>query len=376
MKSKIVIDCISLLSPFTGIGRYTYENAKRVSKDESCEWSFYYGFYSKKLYGGKNSITKIKSLMTKKTFFKKAVKKLLVLYTKYFCFKTFDLYWQPNYIPDLNVKAKKRIVSVHDFSFYLNPSWHPKERLDFFEKNFWKNIKKADRIITGSFYTKHEIEKYLKIDPLKIDVIYHGVDHNIYKEYDTKILEEFREKLRLPKEFFLFVGSVEPRKNLLFLMNSYSKLPKEIKRKYKLLIVGFKGWENEKVKELLDKESENILYIGYLSDIELAYIYNLAKIFIYPSLYEGFGIPPLEAMACKTCTIVSNRASLPEICAEGALYTNPLNEEDLIKKILKILENEKLQKELIQKGYNRAKNFDWEKSAMEHLEVFKREIDR
>ena len=376
MKNKIAIDCISLLSPFTGIGRYTYENAKRISQNKEYEWSFYYGFYTKKLYEGKNSVTKIKSIMTKNSFFKKAIKKILVLYTKYLYFKEFDLYWQPNYIPDLNVKAKKRIVSVHDFSFLHNPSWHPKERLDFFEKNFWSNIKKADRIITGSFYTKEEILKYLDFDPSKIEVIYHGVDHGIYKTYEQKTLEDFRQKFQLPKDFFLFVGSVEPRKNLLFLMRAYSKLPKEIKKKYKLLIAGFKGWENKNVKELLDKERENITYIGYISDLELAYLYNLAKIFIYPSLYEGFGIPPLEAMACKTCTIVSNRASLPEICKDGALYIDPLDEEDLIKKILILINDEKLQKEMIQKGYNRAKMFDWNRSAIKHLKVFEKELGR
>ena len=365
---------MSLLSPKTGIGRYTYENAKRLSEKKEYEWIFYYGFFSKKLYGGENGLTKVKSLMTKRSFLKKAAKKSLVLYTKYLYKQNFDLYWQPNYIPDPVVKAKKCVVSVHDFSFILNPSWHPKERVEFFEKNFFKNIKRANRIITGSSYSKKEIEKFIGFDSNKIEVIPHGVDFKLYRKYSKEILDKFKKTLSLPEKFFLFVGSVEPRKNLFYLIEAYLNLPKDVKREYKLLIIGFKGWENEEIKKMMEKERDNIRYMGFLSDRELSFVYNLASLFIYPSLYEGFGLPPLEAMACQTPVIVSNSTSLPEVCADAALYVDPYDPKDLVEKILKFVNEEKLQKELAQKGYNRAKKFSWENSCDRHLEVFEKEL--
>ncbi len=373
MKSKIAVDSIALLSPLTGIGRYAYEISKRLKDSDEFELFFYYGFFSKKIFTS-GGYAKIKSSVSKSSLLKRAAKKALVFYTKNFFKKEFDLYWQPNYIPDPVVRSKKCVVSVHDFSFVLNPSWHPKERIEYFEKNFFKNIKRADRIITGSNYSKEEIKKFIGVKDDMIDVIYHGVDHSVYRPYEREVLKNFAKKLKLPKKFFLFVGSVEPRKNLSYLLKSYIDLPNGLKKEYKLLIVGFKGWENEQIKALIDKERENIVYMGYLSDLELAFVYNLAFAFIYPSLYEGFGIPPLEAMACKTPVIVSNRASLPEVCSKAALYADVDKEEDLREKILDIVENEALREDLKKRGFKRAKEFSWDKSAKRHMEVFRREL--
>ena len=373
MKSKIAVDSIALLSPLTGIGRYAYEISKRLKDSDEFELFFYYGFFSKKIFTS-GGYAKIKSSVSKSSLLKRAAKKALVFYTKNFFKKEFDLYWQPNYIPDPVVRSKKCVVSVHDFSFVLNPSWHPKERIEYFEKNFFKNIKRADRIITGSNYSKEEIKKFIGVKDDMIDVIYHGVDHSVYRPYEREVLKNFAKKLKLPKKFFLFVGSVEPRKNLSYLLKSYIDLPNSLKKEYKLLIVGFKGWENEQIKALIDKERENIVYMGYLSDLELAFVYNLAFAFIYPSLYEGFGIPPLEAMACKTPVIVSNRASLPEVCSKAALYADVDKEEDLREKILDIVENEALREDLKKRGFKRAKEFSWDKSAKRHMEVFRREL--
>ena len=374
MKPKIAIDAIALLSAFTGIGRYAYEISKRVEKKEEFDTKFYYGFFSKKLISKNSSYKHIKSSFLKNSFLKKALKKALMFYTKNFYKENFDLYWQPNYIPSPVVKSKRCIVSVHDFSFILNPSWHPKERIDYFEKNFFKNIKRADRIITGSNYTKEEIKKYISFDENKIDVIYHGVNHSLYKRYEKSLLESFKKENRLPDRFFLFVGSIEPRKNLSYLLRVYLDLPSYIKKDYKLVIAGFKGWENERIKEILEKERENIFYMGYLDDLHLAFLYNLAFCFIYPSLYEGFGIPPLEAMACKTPVITSKVASMPEVCKDAALYIDPRNEDSLRKEILRVIENDKIREALIEKGYNRSKEFTWENSFKKHFEIFKKEV--
>ena len=373
---KILIDAISLLSPLTGIGRYTYEISHRLqslSKDKQ-EIFFNYGYHSKELYGLSNNQStaeqktrKLQSFLKKIPLLKKLGKTLYLYLTK--LYKTeYDLYFQPNFIPNENIKAKKLICTLHDFSFLLQPHWHPKERIDYFVKNF-ESIKKADHIITGSNFTKQEIISYMQIPQDKISVIYHGVNHELYKEYAKEELQETKAKFDLPSEFLLFVGSIEPRKNLLTLLKAYNLLSKEEKGKLPLILVGFKGWENQETMQEIEKNKEYIRYLGYVTDTQLAHIYNLAAIFIYTSLYEGFGLPPLEAMACGTPVIVSNASSLPEVCGEAAIYVEPTDTQGIKDKILTLAHDEKLREELSKKSKAQAALFSWDKAAQEHLKV-------
>ena len=377
MKTKLLIDSISLLSNLTGIGRYTNEIAKHLEKDDQLSVSYFYGYYSKKrLEPGKNSEMKsIKAVLSCNPLLKKIARKVLILVSKLFA-PMFDLYWSPNFIPLDGIKASKIVTTVHDFSFYIYPQWHPQERLDYFNKYFFKNVKRSDWIITGSEFSKNEILEYLKFPKDKITVIYHGVDHELYKVYDSSNLEVTKLKFELTDLFILFVGSIEPRKNLLNLLKAYHLLSSEIKDSYPLVLVGFKGWENKEIMKEIDKEKEHVRYLGYVSDEELAHVYNLATLFVYPSLYEGFGIPPLEAMACGTAVISSSVASLPEACGDAALYINPLDIEDISKKIKFLLHDAKERDELILKGLERVKSFTWEKSAKEHLKVFEAVLNK
>jgi len=376
MKPKIIIDGIPLLSKLTGIGRYTYEISKELILNDEFDVEFFYGYHSKKLlHPSKNSeIKNIKSLLTKNQFIKKVARKILMLSSKIISPK-YNLYWSPNFIPINGIKASKIVTTVHDFSFYLHPQWHPIERLDYFNKYFLKNIKKTDWIITGSEFTKQEIIKYLKFPDEKITVIHHGIDKNLYKIYELNILTRTKIKFKLSDNFLLFVGSIEPRKNLLNLLKAYHILPDVIKKRYPLILVGFKGWNNDDIMKEIEKEKNNIRYLGYLSDEELAHIYNLASIFVYPSLYEGFGIPPLEAMACGTPIIASNVASMPEACANAAVYIDPYDYIDIANNIELLVKDENKMNSLIEKGLERVKEFTWEKSAKAHMKVFKKVLD-
>ncbi|WP_310441886.1 glycosyltransferase family 1 protein [Sulfurimonas sp.] len=373
---KILIDAISLLSPLTGIGRYTYEISKRMQELSGSKYEIYfnYGFYSKELFGFQKEPTiieqkfkQLKSFVDRFPLLKKIMRFFYSAIAKLHS-DSFELYFQPNFIPSKNVKARKIICTLHDFSFKLQPEWHPKERLEYFNDNF-DLIKKADHIITGSNFTKQEIIDYMQIPQDKISVIYHGVNHELYKPYPQDELQDTKAKFDLPKKFLLFVGSIEPRKNLLFLLMAYNLLSREEKDELPLILVGFKGWENKEIMQEIEKNQEYIRYLGYITDTELAHIYNLATIFIYPSLYEGFGLPPLEAMACGTPVIVSNVASLPEVCADAALYIEPMDLQDIKDKILTLLGDEKLREELSKKSKAQAALFSWEKAAQEHFRV-------
>jgi glycosyltransferase involved in cell wall biosynthesis len=366
MKAKILIDSISLLSPLTGIGRYTCEISKRIQDYNSFNISFYYGYYSKHLLNQKNNnIKDLKNLISKNKTIKKLFRKILLLSANIFN-KKFDIYWEPNFIPLDSIKAKKIVTSVHDFSFILYKDFHPKERIEYFENNFFRNIYKSDVIICFSEFTKKEILEKLNFSEDCVKVIYHGIDHNLFKIYNNIELNFI-----LPKKFILSVGSIEPRKNLIGLLKAYNRLPEYLKNEYHLVLAGFKGWNNKEIIDLINKNKKFIHYLGYISDIELAKVYNLASLFVYPSFYEGFGLPPLEAMACGTPVITSNVSSLPEVGGDAVVYCDPYDINDIKNKIEIVLNKKDLQKEMIRKGLKRAKQFTWEKSAREHLKVFK-----
>jgi glycosyltransferase involved in cell wall biosynthesis len=183
-------------------------------------------------------------------------------------------------------------------------------------------------------------------------------------------LREFAAAHNLPGKFILAVGSIEPRKNLKNALLAYNSLPQAFKREYKFVLAGFSGWNNEEIMNSIRREKENIAYLGYLSDPDLAYLFNLASLLIFPSLYEGFGLPPLEAMACGTPVIVSNSSSLPEVCKDAAYYIDPLSVESIREGIVKVISDSELRSMLSQRGLDRAKLFSWDTSARKHLSLF------
>lgn len=367
LKPKILIDTVSLLSPLTGIGRYTYEIAKQLQKNSNLKLKFFYGgFESKKLLSlsEKKDKQSLKISAVNTPIVKKVLRKLAHILNKTFPSKC-DIYWQPSFIPNADIRAKRVITTVHDLSFMLYKDFHPKQRVEHFEKHFLKNIAISDMIITGSNYSKQEIVKELSFTEDKIRVIYHGVDHDIFKVDRSR-----KTSLDVPKKFILSVGSIEPRKNLEGLLRAYSLLGDQLKTQYKLVLVGFKGWNNKEIMRLIELDRKNIHYLGFVSDEELSKIYNQASCFVYPSFYEGFGLPVLEAMACGVPVVCSESSSLPEVGADAVLYCNPKDKKSIRDKIELILQSQELQEQMMQKGVTQASKFSWEKSTKEHLELF------
>ncbi len=372
---KIVINTLSLLSKLTGIGKYTFELCKRITKlDLNAEIDYFYGYYSKKLYmmnippSGK-IVKQIKGYLSRFYLIKKMTRESL-LFVSRFSHRSFDLYWEPNIVPLEHLRSKYLITTIHDFSFQHYPECLPKESKEYLQKHFWKNIQKSDRIITGSNFIKGEIVDLIKYDAARIEVIYHGVDHDNFKPYDRSLMHKFKTMHRLPEKFILFVGSIEPRKNLKNVLMGYNSLPEAFKKECKFVLAGFSGWKNKEIMDIIRRERDNIVYLGYLSNLELAYLYNLASAFIYASLYEGFGIPPLEAMACGTPVIVSRRSSLPEVCGDAAHYVDPLRVDSISDGMYKVFSDSAMRENLAQRGFARAKTFTWDKSAQSHLSLF------
>lgn len=382
MKTKILVDAKPLLSSLTGVGRYAYEISQALDK---CKFNpyFNYGFISQEIILPKRQ----DKLHAKDLFRKKTIDFLKKIFTFFpVCLKTrarlvlkkineyklrkhkFDIYFQPNFIP-LDINANFIIVTIHDLAFIRYKEFHPKDRIEFFNKLFMKNIVKANKIITVSNFIKQEIIDTLKIKSEDIEVIYNGYDEKVFYKRDEVSKTNLMNELNLKKEFILFVGSIEPRKNLKTLIKAYNLLDKNLQDKFDLVIVGAKGWENSEIHDLI-KQNSNIKFLGYIDDESLATLYSAATVFVYPSVYEGFGIPPLEAMACGCPVILSDIEVFREIYDSKAIFFDTLSEFDLKLKLTDLLNDKNEQIMLAECGLEFCKQFTWTKSAKAHSDLF------
>jgi len=369
---KLLINSKSLSRPLTGIGRYTYEVVTRIS--DSAQMQLYYDFYGKMsttLPGDESShlFSILKRIVTSNKTLKLLARQLVSRYgssDNHDC----DVYWEPCIVPESRLMSKKNIVTVHDMSLHLFPHWHMSENVEYFKKNFWDNIKKTDVVITDTETVKAEVSETVGIHPDRIKAIHLGVDHEIFKSIDND--DNKRESIfKHDRNFIVFVGSIEPRKNIERLIKAYKLLPKKIKDEYCLLLTGYKGWGNKAIHSLIESEKNNIKYLGYVPDKELAKIYRQACCFVYPSLYEGFGLPPLEAMACGIPVIVSKIPCLKEVCGKAAHFVDPFDTESIRDGILHVLSDKKYADDLALKGSVHSAKFNWNDTAKQHLEIFK-----
>lgn len=229
------------------------------------------------------------------------------------------------------------------------------------------SVKKAKKVITISESSKDDIIKYYKVKAEKVVVVPLGLKKIEDSMNEQKSLSGFG----VEGKYILFVGTIQPRKNIRKLIEAYSKLSKKEKKEYQLVIVGKKGWLYEPIFKAPDEYGvkDRVVFLDYVKDEELPAFYKKASLFVLPSLYEGFGLPVLEAMRYDCPVAISNVSSLPEAGGDAAIYFDPENVDDIKNKIEKVLESEKLQKEMIEKGRNHYKKFTWEKSAKKVMDA-------
>lgn len=285
-----------------------------------------------------------------------------------------DLFWSPNFnVPVLPIRAKKRIVTIHDV-FYLAHS----DSLPFHKKQYARIVTKkaaqnSDLVITDSEFSKNEIHKYTGISLDKIKKIHLGVDPESFsfpKQDDESA--EIQIKYSPPSQFILFVGNIKPHKNILKLIEAYKLWIKRKGTDVHLILIG-KHFQDYPVRNEVEKDPELKKLVHFYTSVEnseLHWFYSHAAVTILPSLYEGFGFPPLEAMCCGCPTIVSTAASLPEVCADASYYVDPMSTESIVQGFEKVIEDNALRKSLSEKGYQRVKEFQWRKAFTEHLQVF------
>jgi glycosyltransferase involved in cell wall biosynthesis len=285
-----------------------------------------------------------------------------------------DLLHSPDFIPPFRRNCKS-VITIHDLAFLLYPHFLTKESARYYGQ-IDQAVRRTDHIIAVSESTRQDTIKLLGVPERKITVI-HEAANPIYRPMDE---EEARQRVvdiyGLDRDYILFVSTIEPRKNLPGLLQAYRKLLDDYKRPEGLVLAGSKGWLSEEVYDTVNKLKldQYVRFLGRVPSEHLLYLYNAARLLVHPSFYEGFGLPPLEAMTCGTPTVVSKVSALPEVVGDAAYLVNPHDIDGLTVALWRVLSDEDLRAALIAKGLKRAKMFSWDRAAQETLEVYQRVV--
>lgn len=270
----------------------------------------------------------------------------------------------------------KTIITVHDLYVLRYPNFASVK-----DKIYWKyislrQIKRSDKIIAVSSSTKSDLITFLKIEPEKIKVIYESFNKELYKIRENakeRVINHLEKKSIFIQDtkIILNVNTIQPRKNIVNLIKAFNIIAPHFED-YILIIAGRIGWKTRKIFEEYKKSpfKERIHFIGFAPDEIVADLYNIAKVFVYPSFYEGFGLPILEAQACGCPVVTSNISSMPEVAGDGAELIDPNNAEDIANSVIKILDDKEYRNKLIKKGFENIKRFSWKKCAEDTVKTY------
>jgi len=366
---KICIDIQTALNQPTGVGHYTMELAKHIAAiletDELI--LFYFDFIKKKPIINNNNVT----LKTIRCFPERVIRR----FWRYLKWPPFNLlagpaniYHFPNFIlPPL--KHGKSVVTIHDLSFLRFPEFAPTRYARYLSSIVKETVTRADAIITDSMFSKDEIEQLLHVDADRLYPIYPGISSR-FQALDKETIKPILSKLNLDRPYILTISTIEPRKNIPFLISIFERL---LGFDGNLVIAGKLGWKYEPILERIHTSSrtDDILYLNYVEDKDLPALYSGAELFVFTSHYEGFGLPPLEAMACGVPVVASSGGSLGEVLGEGAYVIQNFDLNTWTEAIQNILFSSDLRNKQITKGYNRAGNYTWYNSASQVLQLYK-----
>lgn len=372
LKMKVLLNALSIAYPISGVGQYTLQMGRALGSLLCPEKVLWFGkdfsvdshmkspgIIDSIQYCLKDAFRKIPGLRTRVHIWRNH------RFQSYACETKPSLYHETNYVP-FDFQHGPTIITVCDLSFVRHPEWHPVDRVKYFEEYCLPKLGQVEAVITISEFSRREILNLLNVDQDKIYVTPLGVDQSFTPGKNRM--------QGLPERYILYVGNPEPRKNLQMLLYAYRSLPKNLQERYPLVLAGAKGWHTNEIKKTLRSfhKDGKIISTGYIPQALLPDLYRGASLFVYPSLYEGFGLPVIEAMACGVPVITSNTTSLPEVVGDAGVLVNPYDIDELREALHELLINEKMGSEMIERGLERAKLFTWEKCARETLDVYEK----
>ena len=375
---KVILSVDPIRPPLTGIGRYTYELAKALQKTPQAHVSFLKGFRLQKTLPAvpasapparKNSWQG----RLQKSPLAVSVFKTINPWLKGRALKGWEdhIYHGPNfYLPPFGGRS---VVTIHDLSAYVVAESHPPERVRYLRSEIELSLKRTTAIITDTEYTRHEVSAFFD---WPLDRI-HSVPLACSPEFRPRMPAELNGALQAlgltAGGYTLFTGTIEPRKNLLVLLDAYSCLPEQTRQRWPLVITGFRGWNSEAIHARMEQAQRQgwLHYLGYAQESVLPSLIAGARLFAFPSLYEGFGLPVLEAMASAVPVVCSNASTLPEVAGMAAAFHAPDDVQHLTELLARGLDDDAWRAQAIESGLMQASKFSWQRCAEQTLEVYK-----
>jgi glycosyltransferase involved in cell wall biosynthesis len=271
------------------------------------------------------------------------------------------------------VERSRLVFTLFDTTIYLFPELHTQANYNLVNRALHQAARHAAAIIAISEQSRRDFQRFLHVPDDRITVIYGAADERFHPEIPREEIERVKRAHGIDGDYILSVGTTEPRKNILRLVSAFRALEQR-GLKHKLVIVGERGWLSDPLYEFVTQEGmkDRVLFTGYVNDQDLPPLYAGATVFVFPSLYEGFGLPVVEAMACGAPTITSNRSSLPEVAGDAALLVDPEDEGQIQNALQRLLEDKTLRQELSERAIDQSKKFSWEQSARQMLNVYKK----
>ncbi len=278
-----------------------------------------------------------------------------------------DLFWSPHFrVPCFPIRARKRLTTIHDVNpLAFSSSLSPREKI-YYNTVIHAAARLSDQIITDSLFSSEELQKYTNVKKEKIHVVPLGVEQK----------HGSRKQDRDSDKFFLYVGSILPHKNLLGLIKAFRIILQQGYAEYRLFVVGQK-FATVEIDALLREEPDlanRISFLGVVEDARLEVLYSTATALVFPSFYEGFGLPPLEAMSLACPIVVSKMASLPEVCGDSAEYVDPYDPHDIARGMMHVMTDSQLREERVERGLQRSRLFSWEKTVEKHMEIIEQMV--
>jgi glycosyltransferase involved in cell wall biosynthesis len=289
-----------------------------------------------------------------------------------------DVFWSAMYIPHLAIPSRvATVLTVHDLEWRLYPQTMSRKTYYAHRLLVWPSVQKADRIVSDSQSTARDLQRVLHLPESRMEVIHLGID-SAYKPQDHLMAAEYvAGRYGVSTDYALAVGTVQPRKNLATLVEAWKILRDRVKDCFQLVVAGARGWKNTQLDETIRRlglTGNEVRFLGVVPEEDLPVLYSGSSVFVFPSLYEGFGLPLVEAMACGVPVIASNTSSVPEVVGEAALLVSPTEPEAFAEAILRVRGDDSLRKAMIEKGLSRAACFSWGRAAAQLLECMERVV--
>jgi glycosyltransferase involved in cell wall biosynthesis len=279
---------------------------------------------------------------------------------------------EPHYVLPPLLRCRS-VVTIHDCIHLMFPEYLPNKLAYVYAKgSMWSASKKADRILTVSEASKRDILRFFNVPPDKVEVIYNAIDERFLGPADAARMELVKQRYQLDHPFVLYVGNIKPHKNIERLIDAFGRARHQCHDNLKLIIIGDEISKYPALRQSVHKHKldKHVRFLGFQPMETLAAFYRLARAFVFPSLYEGFGLPPLEAMACGTPVVTSNVSSLPEVAGGAALLVDPYDEDAIATAITRAVTDESLRADMIRRGIERARSFSWPQSVKKIHDIY------